>query len=404
MIPAIAEAVGKQLKKPADEIHFVGGPYDGMVIDEASVESVQLYSPPSALVAAILCFVCLRSFSLTSAICVIALLGQGLVLSAIHFSNQPMNAVLIVLPPLVFVLTISSGIHLSNYYLDALKEFPEATRAQAAAIAMRAGTVPCLLAASTTVVGLGSLLLVRLAPIQTFGAVSIFGLLSTLGLLLLILPGMMLLHSGKRRVTDAELRGESVSHKRAPRWVRRTVYSYRGLLGHPWKIITLFLVSTVVMSIFITRLNTSVNLPRMFDPSHALRTQYDWFETHLGPTINGELLLKFKRDQTTGDALERLAVVRDAHVAAARTAPVAGVVSAVSFLPSIPTGRGVSATASRSVIRGQIVDPQSSVGQLGYLSNDEKFEVWRISFRLPMKLDSDFGPELASVGTALTKR
>ncbi len=109
----------------------------------------------------------------------------------------------------------------------------------------------------------------------------------------------------------------------------------------------------------------------MFDPTHALRTQYDWFETHLGPTINGELLLKFNREQTTGDALERLAVVRDAHVAAARTEPVAGVVSAVSFLPAIPTGRGVSATASRSVIRGQIVDPQSSVGQLGYLSNDE---------------------------------
>ncbi len=164
-----------------------------------------------------------------------------------------MNAVLIVLPPLVFVLTISSGIHLSNYYLDALKEFPEATRAQAAAIAMRAGTVPCLLAASTTVVGLGSLLMVRLAPIQTFGAVAIFGLLSTLGLLLLILPGMMLMHSGKRRVTDAELLGTANSRKRAPRWVRRTVYSYRGLLGHPWKIILLFLISTAIMSIFITR-------------------------------------------------------------------------------------------------------------------------------------------------------
>lgn len=401
VIPAIADAIAKQLDKSTNEIHFVGGPYDGMVIDEASVESVQLYSPPSAIVAAVLCYICLRSFSMTAAISIIALLGQGLVLSAIHFSNQPMNAVLIVLPPLVFVLTISSGIHLSNYYLDALREFPEATRAQAAAIAMRAGTVPCLLAASTTVVGLGSLLMVRLAPIQTFGAVAIFGLLSTLGMLLLILPGMMLLHSGKRRVTDAELLGEAAPRKRAPRWIRRTVYSYRGLLGHPWKIISLFLISTAIMSVFITRLNTSVNLPRMFDESHPLRTQYDWFETHLGPTINGELLLKFKRDQTNGDALERLAVVRDAHVAAARTAPVAGVVSAVSFLPAIPTGRGVSATASRSVIRGQIVDPQSSVGQLGYLSNDDKFEVWRVSFRLPMKLDSDFGPELASVGTAV---
>ncbi len=77
VIPAIAEAVAKQLDKSTEDVHFVGGPYDGMVIDEASVESVQLYSPISAIVAAVLCFVCLRSLSMTSAICVIAFLAKG---------------------------------------------------------------------------------------------------------------------------------------------------------------------------------------------------------------------------------------------------------------------------------------------------------------------------------------
>ncbi len=402
VLPLLTEAIAKQVGLTPAEIHLAGGPYDGMVIDEASIQSVQLYSPPSAIVAALLCLICLRSFAMTAAISIVALVGQGLVLSAIHFSGQPMNAVLIVLPPLIFVLTISSGIHLCNYYLDALKEFPEATRAQAAAIAMRAGTMPCILAASTTVIGLGSLLLVRLDPIQTFGGVAIFGLLSTFALLLMVLPGTMLLHAGSRRVTDAQLLGEQHHQARKPRWIRKTLYAYRGLLGHPNQVIWLFLISTAVMSLFITRLNTSVNLPRMFDASHPLRVQYNWFEQKLGPTINVELLLKFDRSQWDRDALERLTVVRDAHIAVARTEPVAGVVSAVTFLPAIPSGRGVSATASRSVIRGQIEDPNSSVGQLDYLSRDEQFEVWRVSFRLPLKLDSDFGPELAKVEGAMS--
>ena len=47
-----------------------------------------------------------------------AVIGEGMVLAVVYYTGTPMNAVLIVLPPLVFVLTVSAGIHLSNYYLD----------------------------------------------------------------------------------------------------------------------------------------------------------------------------------------------------------------------------------------------------------------------------------------------
>lgn len=408
---ALRKALAQQLKVAPEEIALAGGPNDGTVIDEASIRSVQTFSPPSAIVAALLCFLCLRSISLTLAITSIAVIGEGLVLTAVYFSGSPMNAVLIVLPPLVFVLTVSSGIHLSNYYLDALAEFPEATRAQAAAIAMRAGTMPSLLAASTTVIGLASLIIVRLEPIRIFGAVAIIGLVTTLGLLLLILPGAMILYHGPRRVTDRELLQGKDSNHSASRITRRFHLLLRKMLEHPRSTIITSCVLTLILGSGLWSLNTSVNVPRMFSPSHPLRMQYAWFEQNIGPTINGEVLLRFALDaeqsgpeqvaMETSDAIDRLQLVREAHIALSQQEDVGGVLSAVSFLPAVPKGKGLSATASRSVIRAQLVDPESAVRNLGFISRDDVAEVWRIGFRLPMTTQSDYGSEIEAMGQAV---
>lgn len=400
----IRDAIAKQLQLDRTAVAMAGGPFDGAAIDEASIRSVRTFSPPSAVVAALICLICLRSLILTSVITAIAVIGEGLVLAAVHYSGSPMNAVLIVLPPLIFVLTISSGIHLSNYYLDALAEFPKATRAQAAAIAMRAGTMPCVLASSTTVIGLGSLMLVRLEPIQVFGGVATLGLMITLALLLLILPGTMILYGGPRHITDRDLlRGDGGRDASSSWFARRMRLVLRQCLERSTVVIVLFTIGTIVMATGLLKLNTSVNLPRMFDESHPLRTQYSWFESHIGPTINGELLLRFPADRLDSDAIDRLDLVRQAHVAIARGDKIGGVLSAVSFLPAVPKGRGVSATASRSVIRAQLVDPASAVGQLGYISRDREAEVWRISFRLPMTTQSDYAPEIKALGATVNE-
>jgi len=402
VLATIRQALSQQLGISQSEIAIAGGPNDGTVIDDASIRSVQTFSPPSAILAALLCFLCLRSFVLTIAITIVAVIGEGLVLAAVYYSGSPMNAVLIVLPPLVFVLTISSGIHLSNYYLDALREFPEATRAQAAAIAMRAGTTPCLVAASTTIVGLGSLLLVRLEPIRIFGAVASLGLMVTLALLLLILPGAMLLYGGPRQVSDRQLLLGAQAAVPPSRTRRRFRIFLRRILQYPVAIILGFVIGTTALGTGLLELNTSINLPRMFDANHPLRTQYDWFETNIGPTINGELLLRFPAKELGQDAIDRLELVKEVHIAIARSEDVGGVLSAVSFLPAVPKGRGVSATASRSVIRAQLIDPESSVGKLGYISRDNAAEVWRISFRLPMTTKTDYAREIDAVGIAAT--
>jgi predicted RND superfamily exporter protein len=326
-------------------------------------------------------------------------IGEGLVLAAVYYTGTPMNAVLIVLPPLVFVLTVSAGIHLSNYYLDAAHEFPELTSAEAAEHAMRAGVAPCSLATGTTVIGLSSLMLVRLEPVRIFGGVASLGVVLTLGLLFLVLPGAMVLTKPRRKSRDASEEARSGLRGWMRTWMRRR-------LARPWPLILGFLAIAIGLSFGLTRLESSVNVPRMFDPESDIRKQYVWFEDHIGPTVTGELLLTFPSVSDDDDPLERLATVARAHGQVLEQKIVGGAISAMTFVPPMPRSnqRSLGATTRRSVVRKLIRNPQSSLGRLGFIAREGDSEIWRISIRIPQHESVDFAEEITTIRTAVEQR
>jgi predicted RND superfamily exporter protein len=397
LIPAIREMIGDLVGREPTEIAVVGGPFEGATVDAESIRSIIVFSPPSAIIAAILCLICLRSIPLTASIVAVAVIGEGLVLAAVYYTGSPMNAVLIVLPPLVFVLTVSAGIHLSNYYLDAVAEFPDLTRTEAAQRAMKAGAAPCCLAAGTTVVGLSSLMLVRLEPVRIFGGVASLGVILTLGLLLLLLPGAMVLTKPRRKSADGSHQARPGLRLWSRNWMRRR-------LVRPWPLILGFLVISVGLSVGLTRLESSVNVPRMFHPESDIRKQYAWFEQNIGPTVTGELLITFPPLGAEDDPLQRLKIVGLAHRHVLEQKIVGGAISAMTFVPGIPQRRSLSATATRSVVRRLIRDPESSLGRLGFISRDDEREIWRISIRIPQQPNTDFGEEIATIRDSVEER
>ncbi len=392
LIPAIRAMVARINDRPVDQIAIVGGPFNGAEVDSASIRSIRIFSPPSAILAAVLCFLCLRSIPLTASIVAVAVIGEGLVLAAVYYVGIPMNAILIVLPPLVFVLTVSAGIHLSNYYLDAVAEFPELSRAAAAQRAMRAGVAPCSLATGTTVIGLSSLLLVRLEPVRIFGGIASLGAIITLALLFLILPGAMVLTTPRRKTHPGAAADGELGTRRhfSGTWMRRR-------LAKPWPLIGAFLLVAAGLSIGLTRLHSSVNVPRMFLPGSDIRRQYAWFEQHIGPTVSGDLLLTFPPLTEQDDPLDRLDLVRRAHLCALEQKQVKGVLSAMTFVPAIPREHSLGATARRSVIKKLIRDPDSSLGKLGFIARDSESEVWRISIKMPQLDEDDYGDDISAI-------
>jgi predicted RND superfamily exporter protein len=387
LIPEIRTMVGRLVDRPWDEIAVVGGPFEGAEVDSEAIRTIGKFSPPSAIIAALLCLLCLRSIPLTAAIVSVAVIGEGLVLAAVYYTGTPMNAVLIVLPPLVFVLTVSAGIHLSNYYLDITSEFPSISRGQAAARAMRAGVAPCCLATGTTVIGLLSLTLVQLGPVRLFGGVASLGVSLTLALLILILPGAMVLTRPRHNSVENKEESERGFWQT---WIRRR-------LSRPWPVIGLFLGLAAILSLGLTNLESSVNVPRMFLPNSDIRTQYDWFERHIGPTVTGELMLTFPPLGEDDDPLDRLAVVVKAQSAATDSAEVGGALSATTFVPAIPRGRTIRSTIARNVVKKLISDPDSSLRSLGFIADTDGRQLWRISIRMLHDEHGDMGDHIAKV-------
>ena len=387
LLPLVRKLVSLAANVHASEIAVVGGPREGAEVDAESIRSVNVFAPPSACVAALICWICLRSIPLTAVITSIAIICEGLVLALVHYSGTPLNAVLIVLPPLVFVLTISAGIHLSNYFLDVRREFPELAIALAAQKAMRAGTAPCLLAAGTTIIGLGSLTLVRIGPIQLFGLVAVIGVLTSLLLMLWMLPGAMTL-TGRLSTTSPIVESEMVPKKALGRgWFYGLV---RSRLLRPWPTIAAFVGLGIVLAAGLGQLETSVQLLRMFHPDSSIRRDYRWFESNIGGTATADLLVRFPKLREEESSLDRLTVVRSIQLAAMKSESVSGALSAVTFIPTPPRGRSLRSVSKRTTIDRLIRGPDGMLADLGLVSHDATFEVWRMTLRLWEPVGADY--------------
>ncbi|TWU08446.1 efflux RND transporter permease subunit [Stieleria varia] len=407
LMPALRDLIAGIADVDPATIAVVGGPREGADVDAASIRSVELFAPPSAILAAIICYICLRSVALTLAISVVAVIGEGLVLAIVYYSGMPMNAVLVALPPLVFVLTVSAGIHLSNYFLDAWQEFPDMSPARATRRALKAGIMPCFLASGTTVVGLGSLMLVRIEPIRLFGFAAAIGVIGTLALLLMVLPGAMILTKetkekrDRRRApphpTEDEI-PEDVPASAFSRWAYKTT---RARLARPWPMIILFLVIGGVFSAGLFRLQTSVNLLRMFSPDSSIRTEYAWFEENVGPTSSADALLTFPPLTDDDNPLTRLAVVQNAHVSALKMDSVGGVLSAITFMRSVPTGRSIGASSRRAAMVKMLREPDGPLMKTNLIHRDSAAETWRISMRMWQKEDTNYSAELLEIEKAI---
>ncbi len=120
-VPLLVEIAEEQTGLGEQDLHLVGPIVDAYSIDQQSVQSMRMFVVPSALIVLVMCRLCLRSWPFTFLVFGIAVFGQMLTLSLVYYSGETMNAVLIVMPPLVMVLTVSAAVHLVNYYHDEVR-------------------------------------------------------------------------------------------------------------------------------------------------------------------------------------------------------------------------------------------------------------------------------------------
>ena len=203
LVELLRQAAADLCEAPKDEIHLAGPVVDGLSVDRASQATLSKYAAPSALVVLVLCWFHLRSVRAAVVVFGLAAFCQAATLALVHYSGDSMNALLIVLPPLIQVLAVAGGVHLTNYYFDACTRLDPQTSAHEA---FRRGWLPCTLSVATTAIGMASLAASQLSPVRSFGAYAALGVLLSGGILLGLLPACYTFWTPRQ-----DNRGDSVS-------------------------------------------------------------------------------------------------------------------------------------------------------------------------------------------------
>lgn len=385
LFAAIAEAG----LKPG-EARLGGPPIDNMSIDEEGQKTLAKLAVYSGLLGLGLAWWSLRSVRMTVLVFACGLGSAALSLAMVPLTGARMDAIMMSMPSMVYVLAVSGALHYLNYYKACVWERGLAGAAyDAAAHAWR----PALLCAVTTSCGLLSLLVSDITPIKRFGGYSAAGVLATLVVLFGFLPAVLDVWgwTPRRRGSDDAAPIDSPFWRGFARAIERRV----GL------VLTVSVLVIVGLAAGLPRTTTSIDLLKLFSGDAQLLKDYQWFEERLGKLIPAEVVVRFPprlhRESAPDSAtprtvaaslsfIERLEVVRLVEsTVRKRLGPeglnlVGATMSPATFAPDLEGQRGVS---RRFAVNEELLKARAELERSGYLRTDRETgeELWRITVR-----------------------
>ncbi len=354
---------------------------------------------PMAL-AAIAGFFCswltLRSFKLALIVQGVSIFAAASATSLIVPMGGSMNMVLIVMPTLLLVITVSGAIHLCNYWRKSSRQTAQQSVSEAVSYAL----MPCILAASTTAIGLASLLVSNLVPVRDFGFYSAIGCIISVASVLLLLPAA-LLHSKTPQTTETGA---------AEQWFRR----FSGLITKHYRFhIVTSLGLTAIAGFGLQWFRTETKAIRYFPDDARIVADYEFLEQNLSGIVPVDTIVSFSREQQQALPFDqRVQAVRRLQEALEEHPEVSGALSLASFLDLSGWYSPNRLTRMRSrkqeqMIRSRITGPESRTadvasmiavantdlkipGDAGVTLQNEGDEIWRISCQSSILSDCDY--------------
>ncbi len=318
-------------------VHIGGPPIDNVAIDEEGEKTLVRLAGLSMLFGLGLAWWSLRSIRLTSIVFANGIISSMLAMSAVYYSGNKMDAVLMSMPLLVYVLAVAGAVHVVNYYREALRDgdWHNATDR-----AIHMAWKPALLGAVTTAVGLASLCTSDLEPIRKFGLFSAIGVGALLLTTFVYLPSAMQLfdkridstkpakltsrRKGKKGAVVAldsfedgdsgvikPIADDSWTHRHDKTRIEK-IWSWCAiyLIRRHWQVSAVSAALLVAASIGLWRLETSIDLLKLFEPQARIIQDYTWFEKNIGPLVPLEIVIRFPASvqQETNTGPERFKI------------------------------------------------------------------------------------------------
>ncbi|MBN2294207.1 MAG: MMPL family transporter [Pirellulales bacterium] len=395
-INAVKETATDQCGISPQSLHLGGPPVDNAAIDYEGKRTLMRLAGWSAVIGLGISWLCFRSVRLTLMIFSCALFSAGIGMAIVYFTGGMVDAILLSMPSLVYVLAMSGAIHIINYYHDAVRE---SGLEHAPEKGLSHGWVPCTVAAITTALGLISLCYSNLIPIRNFGLYSALGVLASLAVIFLVLPAYLHFWPSRKLAeemghgggTAAPATGDTVFLK-VWRIIGGNVIRHNKLVATACFLAMFFFAYGAY-----TKTNTTISLMKLFSPEARILADYAWLEHHLGPLVPLEVVVRLDDEKCDLDLAQRMRLASTIEESLEfELNEVGEALSAATFAPLKDMNgkigkRNVIQRNGDNVFSNRV--NQNRERFRDYLSIDEEKgeELWRISARVEALGDIDYG-------------
>lgn len=324
---------------PAESLHLGGRPVAGAALNhmvkksswdseypawQFHKRSVTLFS---GLIGIALAFFMLRSLRLSCIVLLVSYFTTFVAVSVVPLTGGTMNMVLVVMPTLLTVLTLSGSIHVANYW----KHAAHVNMKTAVVEAVEMARAPCMMASLTTAIGLASLITSPLSPVRDFGLYSAIGCLISLLMVLFGLPSLLQLWPAKPpKASEIDTRN----------WQKLGNALSRHQMMVSLSCLVLFAVSCYGFRWF----RTETKVIKYFPDSSRVIQDYLFLEENLSGITPVDTVIRFdKKALDNLNFLERVELVRKIQGRIEEHPEISGSISLADFRPvSEPLPEGAS--------------------------------------------------------------
>jgi len=388
---------------PEPALHLAGSPVAGHALNAEVRKATWNPAAPllrpherslfltSSLVGGLFALWMLKSWRLALVVLGVSYYTTLLSTALVPLSGAPMNMVLVVMPTLLLVTTLSVAVHIANYWRHAAAVDGRTAVAQS----IRTAYVPVLWAGVTSIIGQASLCTSNLTPIRDFGIFSSIGSALSLLVTLVGLPALMLLLPAK---APAEEELDSSFWHGLAAWIAR----------HQRMVTAVCLLTAAGCSVGLMSFRTETKVVRYFGEHTRTFRDYAFIEENLGGVVPVEVLVRFDREaQQELKFLQRRDLVREIEQQVRQLPDVSGVLSLSDFLPDYEAPSAGSGSKKRAQQRyattSRVIESRVKSGRYAGTDallavceqptpwNDAGDELWRITAQVAVLSDLHYG-------------
>lgn len=204
---------------------------------------------------------------------------------------------------LQLILTLAICVHLIVQYRQLANDDPDASQAQLVSQTLREKVKPCFYAGITTSVGFGSLIFSGIQPVVSFGWMMIIAMFVSISLSLIFLPALLCLFARSKKATPNNLSQQILQ------WVSN------GTLKHSGKVISVFVVVTIIAVLGLFRLSVENSFLNYFAENTKAHQELTFIDQEFGGSTPFDIIIDIPPELQKNDLALSAKAIQQLQVA-----------------------------------------------------------------------------------------